>query len=350
MVYGLKIDKKYGKPVKGLLKRKKLYEDSYLPLIKADKIIFPLRTKNDDSIKEIEKYTREYSIKNFKFKLNKRTRSFRRELEKVLPQKIFNRASRAYEQIGDVAIITIFPEMLPYQEKIAESLLETNKGLRLVIKKTDKHSGKKRTQNYEILKGKGSTETTHLENGVKINLDINKVYFSARTANERKRVASLIKNNENVLVLFSGCAPYPLVISKNSLAQKIICIDNNPDAHEYARINIQKNNADNIKAILGDVEKEIKNLKKEFDRIIMPHPTEADYYFADALKVLRKNGIIHLYLFSKKEKINMVKNKVKNMARDNNFFVKKIVVNEQLHVSSEVKKYCFDIYLKSLVN
>ncbi len=345
MDYGLKINKKYGKPVKGLLKRKKVYEDSYLPLQEANHIILPLRTKKINFSDEIRKYTSDYEINKFEFKTNKRTRSFRRELEKILPSNIFEKASRAYEQIGDIGIITVFPHMEKYEKEIAKALLETNKGIRLVLKKATKHKGGKRIQEYTALTGSGSTETTHSENNVKIKIDITKAYFSARTANERKRIASLINNEEKILVLFSGCAPYPLVISKNTKAKEIWGVESNQEAHKYALINQKLNNSNNIKLINGLVEKEIKNIEEKFDRIIIPHPTEADYYLSSALDVLKNKGIIHLYLFSKPEKLDYAKSKIQKIAKKKNYAVKKITTNEQLHISSEVKKYCFDIQL-----
>lgn len=347
MVLTVKVLQKHGIEVKGLFKRKRLYEDSYLPKKEGKYIYLPIRSKKIDKfVQELKKITRDYSFIEMELRKNNRTRSFRRELQKILPRDVFNSASRAYEQIGDIGIITIFPQMEKYEQEIAKALMETNKGIRLVLKKISKYSGEKRTQEYEVLAGSGSAETTHIENGVKIKLDVTKVYFSGRTANERKRICSLIKNPEIVLVLFSGCAPYPLAISKNTLAKEIWGIEINKTAHEYGLKNLSLNSLSNINLICGDVREKVKSLNRSFDRIIMPHPTEADYFLEDALSVLNKKGVIHMYLFSKPEKVDFVKDKIKRISERNDFFVRRIDVVEQLHVSSEVKKYCFDIYHK----
>lgn len=347
MVLSIKVLQKQGPDVKGLFKRKRLYEDSYLPKKEGNHIYLPIRSKKIDKfIHELKVITKDYSFIDIGLRENNRTRSFRRELQKILPRDIFNSASRAYEQIGDIGIITVFPQMEKYESEIANALMDTNKGIRLVLKKVSKYGGKKRTQEYEKLMGKGSTETTHIENAVKISLDVTKVYFSGRTANERKRVCSFIKSPEMVLVLFSGCAPYPLAISRNTPSKEVWGIEINKSGHEYGLKNVSLNSLSNIHLICGDVREKIKNLNNAFDRIIMPHPTEADYFLEDALSVLNKKGVVHMYLFSKPEKLNYVKDKIKQISEKNVFFVRKIDVIEQLHVSSEVKKYCFDIYYK----
>jgi tRNA (guanine37-N1)-methyltransferase len=340
MVICLKVYLDVGREVRGLLKRKRIYEDKFLPLKKEGFIYLPLRVKTFKFEKELKAITTKYSLVDQKLIESNRTRSFRRELQKILPRELFNNAARAYEQVGDVGIITIFPEMEPYERKIAQALKETNKGIRLVLKKVNKTLGNKRTQGYQVLAGKGTTETIHNENGVKMLVDVTKVYFSARTANERKRICSLVKEG-NVLVLFSGVGPYALTIAKNCPLAKVVGVEMNKDAHKYALENAKLNNL-KVNFVNDDARKFVKTVKQKFDRIIMPHPTEADYYLDDVLKVLAKNGVVHMYLFSKPEKLDYVQDKIRKIASKNRFKVK-IEVVEQLHVSQEVKKYCFDI-------
>jgi tRNA G37 N-methylase Trm5 len=344
MALGVKVSLKLGKKVKGLIKNHKLYNDNFILKKINNEIIFPIRKQNNNFENELKEITQNYLIENFDLIKNNRTKSFRRELQKVLPKEIYQNASRAYEQIGDIAIITIFPEMEKYENEIVETLLNTNKGLKTIVKKINKHDGQKRIQEFIKLTKQGSFETTHTENQIKINLDITKTYFSARTANERKRIASLVDKNETILVMFSGCAPYPLVISKNSQAKKIIGVEINENAHNFGINNIKLNKLKNIELINDDVKNYIKTTKNKFDRIIMPSPTNADYFLEDALSVLNKNGKIQMYLFSKPEKLDYVKNKIKTISQKKQRHIKKINILEQLHISNEVKKFCFDIY------
>lgn len=343
MVYGVKVPESVGRDVKGLLKKKRLYEDKYLPLKTAGFIVFPLRTNNLKCKNELKRITDKFLIDTFDFRENRRTRSFRRELEKILPKDFYQRAARAYEQVGDVGIITVFPEMERYEDDIASALMDTNKGIRLVLKKVSTYSGNKRVREYETLKGSGSPETIHSENGVRVKVDVTQVYFSARTANERKRISSFVKSAEQVLVLFSGCAPYPLVISKNSHAESIVGVELDKVAHDYAEQNVSLNSLNNITLICEGARGALKKLNRGFDRIVIPHPTAADFYLGNALSVLKKGGVVHMYLFSKPEKLDYAKDKILATAQERGFAIRKIDVIEQQHVSSEVKKYCFDI-------
>ncbi len=345
MTIGIKVLQDKGRDVRGLLKNERIYEDKFLPLKEGKFIIFPMRKQPASLERELKPITKDFWFGEFEFRKNSRTRSFRRELQKILPRDLYNDAARAYEQIGDVGIITIFPDMEPYEKKIALALKETNKGIRLVVKKVSKHEGKNRIQGYKVLAGEGTTETVHIENGVQIKVDVAKVYYSSRTMNERKRVAACIKSSEDILVLFAGCSPFPLVLSKNTPANNIVAIELSEEAHNYAKENIKLNNFSNIQLIHGDVREELKLLTQKFDRIIMPHPTEADYYLKDALYSLKKKGVIHMYLFSKPEKVDFVETKIQSICEKMKFFIKKIEVIEQMHISSEVTKYCFDIHL-----
>ena len=107
----------------------------------------------------------------------------------------------------------------------------------------------------------------------------------------------MVKKGESVLTMFSGVSPFPLVISKNSDAKEVYGIELNPIAHKYAIENIRINKARNVTALKGDVRKVMPRLKKKFDRIIMPHPTEADSYLDLALDYLKPHGTIHMYAF-----------------------------------------------------
>ena len=128
-------------------------------------------------------------------------------------------------------------------------------------------------------------------------LDVEKVYFSPRMSSERKRVSESVRPNESVLVMFSGCGPYPLVIAKNSKAKEVYGIEINPIAHRYALENIKKNKMEKVHSFLGDANKIVPKLKKKFDRILMPLPKGAEKYLPVALKYIKKNGFIHFYDF-----------------------------------------------------
>ena len=130
-------------------------------------------------------------------------------------------------------------------------------------------------------------------------------------ATERKRIAELVKPNEDILVMFSGCAPYPLVLAKNTKAKEIYTIEINPAAHKFAVENIKLNKLQNVKPFNGDVRIIIPTLKKKFDRILMPLPLTGENFLDIALTAAKKKAIIHFYDFLKEDDFNLAKEKIK---------------------------------------
>lgn len=334
-----------GKSVRGFLKRKRVYEDSFLPEIKENYVYLPIREISDLDKKEIlDSFKVEFC--DLELRENNRTRSFRRELEKVLPKDIYPKVSRAYEQIGSIAIIDVFDLAKKYEKEIAKALMDTNKGVSTVLKKSGVHDGDNRLIKYELVLGEDTRETVYHENGVDIFLDVEKTYFSARTVNERKRVASLVNDYEDVLVMFSGVAPFPCVIAKNSNCKTVYGIEWNKTAHEYGLKNVSSNNLDNVILINDDVSKVCNKLKVNFDKVIMPSPSDADYFLDSAFKVLKDKAEIYLYLFSKENKLDKVKDKVLDSCKKFSFDLKKIDYVKQQKIKEGVFKYCIEIKVK----
>jgi len=234
-------------------------------------------------------------------------------LKDSLPEKELKLMPTSFDVVGDILIFSEFPKELIKKEKlIGKVILDTYHPIKTVLKKTKKYSGKFRTPKLKIIAGEKRKETMHKENTVFIKLDVEKVYFSARMSSERKRIADLIKPNETVLVMFSGAAPYPLVIAKNSKAKEVYGIEINPIAHKYALENIKKNKLENkVKVFLGDVNKVMPKLNKKFDRILMPLPKGAESFLDLTLKYIKKNGTVHFYDFLHEGEFETAHEKIK---------------------------------------
>jgi len=111
--------------------------------------------------------------------------------------------------------------------------------------------------------------------------------------------------------MFSGCAPYPVVIAKNTKAKQVIGIELNPIAHKYGIENVRLNKLGNVELFLGDVRKVILSKDfKTFDRIIMPLPRGGEEFLDSALKVAKKGTIIHFYDFLHETEFDKAKDKV----------------------------------------
>ncbi len=234
-------------------------------------------------------------------------------LKNKLSKKELDMLPNSFDIVGSILIFQNFPKELNKKEKIIANILLNNyRNIKTIAKKIEFYKGKYRTPKIKIIAGKKTKETIHKENNILIKLNIEGCYFSPRLANERLRIASLVKPNEVVLVMFSGTGSYPLAISKNSKAKKIYGIELNKQAHKYALENLKLNKLNNIKLINDDVKKIVPKLNKKFDRIVMPLPKNAEDFLDYALKVSKRNTIIHFYDFEHENEIKKAEEKIKN--------------------------------------
>lgn len=256
---------------------------------------------------------------------------------------------RAQEIVGKIMILEI-PSSLRKKEKIiAQAYLQQNKSIETVVKKGDIHTGEYRLRKVQVLAGKNSKETVHHENGVEIKLDLEKTYFSARLGNERLRIARQVKKGESVLVMFSGAAPYPLVLARHSPAKEIYGIEINPLAHQYAVENVSRNGfLDRIIVLQGDVRKVIPSLKKKFDRIVMPLPKTGEQFLDLALSKIKSSGIIHFYAFVAEADIPAEKLKIKRICQEYGYTAKIIRTTLCGKFSPRISRVCLDLNVKKI--
>ena len=199
----------------------------------------------------------------------------------------------SYDIIGNIAIL---PEKTKNSKNIAKKLLEL-KQITTVVIKTGIHYGNYRLQKTKILAGKKSKTTLHKESNCRFKLNIDKTYFTPRLSEERLRISKLIKKDEDILVIGSGIGIYPIILSKNSKAKKIVGIEINPQAHKFAKENLILNKIDNVNLINKDAKK--TKLNKKFNRIILPIPHTSKEYLPLLKNFLKPKGIVHFYTFQK---------------------------------------------------
>ena len=272
--------------------------------------------------------------------------NLKQALKNRLPLAELDSLVRAYDVIGDIAVINIPPELSHRQTLIGRTLLDLQKNVNVVAKRNGVYEGQHRTIDFTIIAGENRTETIHKEFGVKLLLDLSTVYFSARSGTERKRIADLVAADEKVLVMFSGAAPFPLVIGRHSHPQAITGIEINKIAHDYGKKNLGINNSNcHIKLINGDVRDVVQMLNETFDRIIMPLPHSAQDFLPLALAVLKNNGWLHYYDIKPKDNFKRSFKAIQHACDKAN----RCAVNPQLfvcgHTSPRLFRICIDVQI-----
>jgi tRNA (guanine37-N1)-methyltransferase len=207
--------------------------------------------------------------------------SSRKKVEKV---------SFSYDIIGSIAIIkgkTI------EEAKYLSDFLKTRKNIKTIY--IDKGiSGEFRTRQLELVYGNPETKALYKENGIKLNVDVARAYFSPRLASERLRIEKEVVPGEFIIDMFAGIGPFSILIAMEKEC-KIIGMDINPDAIEIFNENIKLNKiTGKINAICGDSGKLIESYSNA-DRVIMNLPHEAWKYLTLAYNAIKPGGLVNYY-------------------------------------------------------
>ena len=222
---------------------------------------------------------------------------------------------RGYNILGNIAIINFSNNVKQKdKKKFAKQILENNKSVKTVLEKSKNFSGRLRKMQTSYLAGKKTKEALYKENNCTFRFNVDDTYFSPKLSNERKEIASLIKKNSEVLVMFAGVAPFSIVIAKNSKAKKVYSNELNRQANKYAKLNIELNKLKNkIELLNGDIKKITEKLKKEkkkFDFIVMPRPQLKDTFLEQAFALSKKKTKIIYYDFCRINEIEKIKEKI----------------------------------------
>ena len=306
MVKVLKISKAGGEKVRKKLIEQGILDASYVLGKTGNYLLFPLK-KTRGIVKEFGGKIVDRNLR----KVSKPVTGLKEALGKILPSSLSGKFPRSFDQIGDIAVLEIPRGLGKYEKVIARTLGRINPRINVVAKRAEKYSGKYRIRPITILDGEKRSETIHREAGVIFKVDLNTVYFSPRLGKERLRIAKLVGKKEKVLVMFSGIAPYGIVIAKKNPGVEVWNIEWNPHAVELADDNIKLNKlGKRVHSLGGDVRKVIPKLKKKFDRIVMVLPFDNEEFLVDALMVSKKNTIIHMYSILEESKLDKFRAKL----------------------------------------
>jgi tRNA (guanine37-N1)-methyltransferase len=249
---------------------------------------------------------------------------------------------RAFDVLGNIALVK-FPKDFKVSEKkkFAEKILKENLAIRTVIEKTGKFKGRLRKMETKHLAGERTKEVLYKENGCVFRFNFDTTYFSSRLSNERKEISKMIKKGDEVLVMFAGVGPLPIVIAKNSKAKSVVANELNREANKYAKLNIELNKLkDRVSLMPGDIKKVAEKLStqgctpkdfkkkslqraKKFDVIVMPRPQLKDSFLEQAFKLSKKGTRIYYYDFCDEDKVGLIVEMIKQEAKQ---FKKKIKI------------------------
>ncbi|MBN1328936.1 MAG: methyltransferase domain-containing protein [Candidatus Heimdallarchaeota archaeon] len=270
--YVIQTSKRKGQKVIEKLKEKNLYDNSRKIMIEKDKLLIPVKGK----IKGTKR-------KNLpaRFQLSNLRKKF---------------GLQSFDIIGEIIVLFIPHNKLELKNEIGNFLMALYPHVKAVYREVAEASGDFRIQIKELIAGEGS-ETIHIENKLKLKLDVTKVFFSPRQVTEREELMKHIRKGDRICVFFSGIGPIPIYLAKFSKAKKIVGIELNENAHQYALENLELNNTKNVELINGDVRAVIPELtqKELFDIVIMPSPKNSGSFLDTAKLAIKPKGKLICY-------------------------------------------------------
>ncbi|GAI70674.1 unnamed protein product [marine sediment metagenome] len=251
--------------------------------------------------------------------------NFKEKLREILSEEELSVLPRGFQTIGRVIIIRLKPVLLEKKILIAKKYMELLPSTRSVYLNMGRIKGKYRTpENIVFLVGEDNPIVDHKEHGVIYRFDFTKIMFSMGNLNERKFLATLVKENEVIVDMFAGIGYFSLPIAKHSKPKIIYSIELNLESFKFLTENIKINHLDDIIVpINGDSKSEVIKLSKSgvrADRVIMgvfPAPKD---FIKEALALTKESGTTFHYegVATKDNYLNLF-NEFKEIAETSNY-------------------------------
>ena len=368
MVWAAKVALRDAQEVKKYLLEKSLMDLSRKSVREGDFLYFALPEKISSVSDSVS-----FEVVEKELPLKEKKKTIESLLSSVLSADELKLVPRSQEVVGDILILEIPEELMGFEKEIAEAYLELHKNVKVVVKKTEIHSGVFRTRGVEVIAGENRKETVHLESGVRIKLNLEESYFSARLGHERLRIAEQVADGERVLAMFSGSGPYPLVLARHSQASFILGVEINPKAHAFALENLELNKVnyywerddennkkkrralpagkERVRLINGDVREVLPKLVSEgiekFDRVLMPLPKTSEEFLDVALPMVKVGGVINLYAFLNEKDIAAEGERVVKICKELGYVVEIERAVKCGQHAPYVYRVCYDIKVVS---
>ncbi|MCK4265878.1 MAG: class I SAM-dependent methyltransferase family protein [Thermoplasmata archaeon] len=208
-----------------------------------------------------------------------------------LPEEKKELLPRRWELLGGVVILKVHPQLELHMDVIARTYASVLNAC-TVLRDTGGIQGEYREPQMDTLLG-DATVTTHVENGVRYQLDTARLMFSSGNIDERIRMAAICKDGEVVVDMFAGIGYFSLPMAVHSGPSRIFAYDINPLAYGFLVKNVELNNVGTI--IVPNHSDCLDAEEGVADRVVMGYVGTTHEYLPKALRILRKEGTVHYH-------------------------------------------------------
>ncbi len=274
----LKVPKEKGEIVMRELKKEGNLDSDRIPLEKEGYLLIPVK---EGGIGREELPERNEQLTPFE------------NVVKILRKKGIptEKVPRRWEKIGDVLLLKLPNSLKEHEKKIGKAYSDVL-GVKTVLDQGP-IKGVCREPEVRVIYG-GSTETVHIENGVKYKLDVSCLMFSSGNIDERVRIAKVPEKGETIVDMFAGIGYFSLPMAVHSQPEKIYSLEINDTAYRYLKENTILNDVmDIVEPWNGD--------NRDFhkcgiaDRVVMGYLHDTWRFLPKALKLIGDEGLIHYH-------------------------------------------------------
>jgi tRNA (guanine37-N1)-methyltransferase len=201
---------------------------------------------------------------------------------------------RSFDVVGDVVMVRIPRELTPRSREIGHALLAFVPGARVVGADHGVH-GPERRRSLEAIAGAGGWRTRHRENGIEIEVDLERAYFSPRLAREHARVAEDVRAGDRVYDFCCGVGPFSLTIARDGRARGITALDSNPDALALLRTSWQRQKFATPLTVVEQPVEVFAPTAEPVERVIVNLPLEGIKYLPSVARTVALRGRLYYY-------------------------------------------------------
>lgn len=204
------------------------------------------------------------------------------------------RLPRSFDVVGDIVLVRIPSGLEDQAREIGAALLRFVPGARLVGSDLGVH-GPERRRSIKPLAGTGGWRTRHRENGLEIEVDLERAYFSPRLAREHARVAKTIAVGDRVYDLCCGVGPFALTIARDGRAARVTAVDSNPHALDLLRATLRRHPfGGRIVAVEARIEEFVPSAEP-VERVVLNLPHEGIKYLPSVARAVVRSGRLYYY-------------------------------------------------------
>jgi tRNA (guanine37-N1)-methyltransferase len=201
---------------------------------------------------------------------------------------------RSFDVVGDIVLIRLPEPLEARKAAVGDALLLFVPGARLVGLDHGVQ-GPERRREVERIAGSGPWRTRHRENGVELEVDVERAYFSPRLAREHARVAEDVRAGDRVYDLCCGVGPFSVTIAHLGRAASVTAVDANPDAIELLRETLARYPfGGRVTAFVGRVE-EFGPDAPPVERVVLNLPHEGIKYLPSVARTVAPGGRLYYY-------------------------------------------------------